>query len=164
MYSNLAYVTFIFYLYSFFFHSPRWSFVLQTAISGKYKKVTTLFLFCFVLFCFFLLYQVPSLLNQPIFLVVCFTNNRRKLSSVCLEIYFIPCAITKFFGHESRMTRDKCTGESVRVKSVRTKRDINGRRHDSLMKSNWPILVDFNGTLISFGVSGPWIQKFAHLK
>ena len=128
--------------------------MLQTAISGKYKKVTTLFLFCFVLF-FFLLYQVPSLLNQPIFLVVCFTNNRRKPSSVCLEIYFIPCAITKFFGHESRMTSDKCAGESVRVKSVRTKRDINGRRHDSLMKSNWPILVDFNGTLISFGVSGP---------
>ena len=37
MYSNLAFVTFIFYLYSFFFYSPRWSFVLQTEISGKYN-------------------------------------------------------------------------------------------------------------------------------
>ena len=26
MYSNLAYVTFILYLYSFFFYSPRWRF------------------------------------------------------------------------------------------------------------------------------------------
>ena len=37
MYSNLAYVTFIFYLYLFFFFSPRWRFVLQTEISGKYS-------------------------------------------------------------------------------------------------------------------------------
>ena len=37
MYSNLAFVTFIFYLYSFCFYSPRWRFVLQTEISGKYN-------------------------------------------------------------------------------------------------------------------------------
>ena len=37
MYSNLAFVTFIFYLYSFFFYSPRWRFLLQTEISGKYN-------------------------------------------------------------------------------------------------------------------------------
>ena len=38
MYSNLANVTFIFYLNSFFFYSPRWRFVLQTEISGKYNS------------------------------------------------------------------------------------------------------------------------------
>ena len=39
VYSNLPSVTFIFYLYSFFFHSPRWRFVvLQTEISGKYNS------------------------------------------------------------------------------------------------------------------------------
>ena len=130
MYSNLAYVTFIFYLYSFFFHSPASGAQTVEGLCCKPKyraniKKAPLY-FCFVLFCFFLLYQVPSLLNQPIFLVVCFTNNHRKPSSICLEIYFIPCAITKFFGHKSRMTSDKCAGESVRVKSVWTKRDITG--------------------------------------
>lgn len=53
--------------------------------------------------------------------------------------------------------------ENVRVKSVRAQKDIKGDS-DSLIKSNWLILVDFNGTLISFGVSGSWIQKFDHLK
>ena len=32
MYSNLVYVTFLFYLYSLFFYSPRWRFVLQTTL------------------------------------------------------------------------------------------------------------------------------------
>ena len=45
MYSNLAYVAFIFYLYSFFFHSPRWRFVLQIEISGKYNSPLY---FCFL--------------------------------------------------------------------------------------------------------------------
>ena len=35
VYSNLAYVTFIFYLNSFSFYGPRWRFVLQAEISGK---------------------------------------------------------------------------------------------------------------------------------
>ena len=38
MYSNLAFLTFIFYLYSFFFYNARWRFVLQTEISGKYNS------------------------------------------------------------------------------------------------------------------------------
>ena len=44
-YSNLAYVTFIFYLYSLFFYSPCWRFVLQTETLGKYNA---LFYFCFI--------------------------------------------------------------------------------------------------------------------
>ena len=45
MYSNLAYAAFIFYLYSFFFHSPRWRFVLQIEISAKYNSPLY---FCFL--------------------------------------------------------------------------------------------------------------------
>ena len=45
MYSYLPYVAFIFYLYSFFFHSPRWRFVLQIEISGKYNSPLS---FCFL--------------------------------------------------------------------------------------------------------------------
>ena len=49
MYSNLAYVTFIFYLYSFFLHSPRWRFVSQLEISGKYNS-PLYFLFSFFIY------------------------------------------------------------------------------------------------------------------
>ena len=52
-YSSLAYVTFIFYLYSFFFYSPRWRFVLQTEISGKYNSLLYHVYFCFLSFFFF---------------------------------------------------------------------------------------------------------------
>ena len=46
-YSNLAYVTFIFYLYSFFFYSPCWRFVLQTETLGKYNHIMHHFIFVF---------------------------------------------------------------------------------------------------------------------
>ena len=55
MYLNLAYATFIFYLYSCFFYSPRWRFVLQTEISGKYNSslyfVLSLFFLSITLSC-----------------------------------------------------------------------------------------------------------------
>ena len=65
MYSNVPYVTFIFYLYSFFFYSPRWRFVLQTEISGKYNSP----LFCF-LSLFFLSLLVYSCCRKTQFTVL----------------------------------------------------------------------------------------------
>ena len=50
MYSNLAYVTFILYLSSFFFYSPRCRFVLQTEISGMHAKCNSPLYFCFLYF------------------------------------------------------------------------------------------------------------------
>ena len=49
MYSNLVYVTFIFYLFSLFFYSPRWRFVLQTEKSSKYNS-PLYFLFYYFIF------------------------------------------------------------------------------------------------------------------
>ena len=66
MHSNLAYETFIFYLYSFFFKSPRWRFVLQTETSGKYN---------FVLFSYFF-YNSSSRKDQFTILILIIWYSR----------------------------------------------------------------------------------------
>ena len=73
-YSNLAYVTFIFYLYSLFFYSPRWSFVLQTETLGKYNA---LFYFCFLSLFFY-----DSCCRQDQFTVLSFTIWKKKLAGM----------------------------------------------------------------------------------
>ena len=78
-----------------FFYSPP----SKVCVPNRNQDRANIIHFIFVFFIYFFyrsscrkvrqLYKVPSPLNQPIFLVVCFTNNRRKPCSICLEIYFI---------------------------------------------------------------------------